>query len=143
MVFTKILVWPSPYFWAMKKITAHLFIAISILGLAYVSLLAWWNPQDVMTLVGVTLPNTDALSSIRGIYGGAGTFVLGVMVYTWKHALKKTLLLLAAFWLLYAAARLITWQVDGELGDFGTKWLCIEATLGSLALLLAGLQKNP
>lgn len=124
----------------MIKTSTHLLLAVSILGLSYVTALAWWSPAQVMALVNVSLPNTDALSSIRGIYGGVGTCVLLVMAYLWKNNLPLAIRLLAAFWLLYALARTITWWVDGPLGDFGKLWLIIEASLGSLALVLAKFQ---
>jgi hypothetical protein len=56
-----------------KKVylTSQGFVVMSVLCLLSVSIMAFYNPQSVMDLVQVTLPNNDAFSSIRGIYGGS------------------------------------------------------------------------
>jgi hypothetical protein len=120
----------------MKKLAKSIVI-ISLLGLAYVALLAWWSPQQVMDLVHLEIPNPDAASSIRGVYGSVGIFVCVVLGYLWRQNLALTLKFLALFWLLYALARLVTWQSHGPLGEFGTTWLGIESTFGILSLLLS------
>lgn len=43
--------------------------------------MAFGDPQAVMDLVLVKLDNTDAYSSIRGVYGGVGIAILGVLLY--------------------------------------------------------------
>ncbi|MEJ8803899.1 DUF4345 family protein, partial [Pontibacter sp. H249] len=48
------------------------FILLSALSLLSVSVMAFASPQSVMDLVNVQLNNTDAFSSIRGVYGGVG-----------------------------------------------------------------------
>lgn len=58
------------------KIGNNLFVGISILGLTSVSLLSLFNPQATMDLVRVSLTNNDAISSIRGIYGGVGLTIV-------------------------------------------------------------------
>jgi succinate-acetate transporter protein len=126
----------------MIKATSHFILSVSVLGLAYVCALAWWNPQHVMALANVDLTNTDAISSIRGIYGGAGTFVVSIIIYFWRKKISLALTVLGAFWLLYAFARVVTWAVDGPMGDFGNQWLIIEFVLGSTALALSVMQRN-
>lgn len=48
------------------------YMLLSALAILSVSLMAFSNPQSVMDLVQVQLPNPDAFSSIRGAYGGVG-----------------------------------------------------------------------
>ena len=99
-----------------------------------------YSPQATMDLVQTTLPNNDAISSIRGIYGGVGLVITITLVYLLLRDLKKGLLFLALFWSAYAISRLVTILVDGALGDFGTQWIVIESTLGIFAILLFLLQ---
>ncbi|MCD2423302.1 DUF4345 domain-containing protein [Niabella pedocola] len=123
----------------MKKIFSYAgygFVCISALSLAWVAAMAWYNPQAVMDLVHVTLNNTDALSSIRGVYGGVGFSVIAVLIYTMRRNLPLALLFLSLFWLLYALSRLVTIWADGSLGSFGSNWLTIETTFGMIALVL-------
>jgi len=123
----------------MKKILSYGgygFVCISVLSLAWVSAMAWYRPQSVMDLVQVTLNNTDALSSIRGVYGGVGFSVIAVLTYTMRRNLALALLFLSLFWLLYALSRLVTIWVNGSLGSFGSNWLTIETTFGIIALVL-------
>ncbi|MBD1428923.1 DUF4345 domain-containing protein [Sphingobacterium litopenaei] len=123
----------------------HVTVALSLLSLAYVALMAWVNPYQVMLLVGEKLSNTDSMSSIRGVYGGVGLFLVGVLAWFWKNNLKTSLQLLGLFWSLYALSRIVTWMVEGPLGDFGKQWLMIELFLGMLSLLLSAVitQKEP
>src|SRR5690606_40867694 len=102
------------------------FILFSALSLGYVALMAMLNPQSVMDLVGVKLPNTDAISSIRGIYGGVGITLVLLLVYLAFNETLKGLSFLAVFWGLYALSRIITWFSDCALGDFGTNRLVID-----------------
>lgn len=119
------------------------FTLVSILSLAYVSFLSLYSPQATMDLVSTPLTNTDALSSIRGIYGGVGLLICFSLVYLLITDLGKALLFLAAFWFAYAISRLITMWVDGPLGDFGSKWLVIESVFFVLAtVLFLSLKKN-
>ncbi|WP_300598473.1 DUF4345 domain-containing protein [Niabella sp.] len=123
----------------MKKIFSYAgygFVCISALSLAWVAALAWYNPQSVMDLVHVTLNNTDALSSIRGVYGGVGFSIIAVLLYVMRRNLAHALLFLTLFWLLYALSRLVTIWANGALGSFGSNWLTIETTFGILALVL-------
>ncbi|SDD24354.1 DUF4345 domain-containing protein [Niabella drilacis] len=123
----------------MKKIFSYAgygFVCISALSLAWVSAMAWYSPQAVMDLVQVTLKNTDALSSIRGVYGGVGFSVIAILLYMTRQQLSHALLFLSLFWLLYALSRLVTIWADGALGAFGSNWLIIETTFGIFALVL-------
>lgn len=112
------------------------FILISALSLAYVAMMAIVNPQSVMDLVGVKLPNTDSISSIRGIYGGVGITLVVMLLYMAFSQPSNGLLFLTFFWGSYACSRIITWVVDGPLGDFGTTWLLIEGFLCIIGVLL-------
>ena len=112
------------------------FILFSAFGLAYVAILAIANPQSVMDLVGVKLPNTDALSSIRGVYGGVGITLVLLLVYLAFNETLKGLSFLAVFWGSYALSRIITWFSDGALGDFGNNWLVIESAMCVIGLIL-------
>ena len=53
------------------------------------SLMALFDPQSVMDLVGVELGNTDALSSIRGVYGGVGVAICLSLLYLMIHFPEK------------------------------------------------------
>lgn len=65
----------------LLSIGSWLLIGISVLGILSVSFMAFGDPQAVMDLVHVKLDNTDAYSSIRGVYGGVGIAILGVLLY--------------------------------------------------------------
>lgn len=118
------------------KISSSILMGISVLGIASVSLMAFNSPQSVMDLVQVKLENTDAMSSIRGVYGGAGIAILMVMIYLWRNNLKRGMLFLAVFWGSYAISRLLTIVVDGALGAFGSQWIVTETVLTIIALVL-------
>lgn len=123
----------------LYSMIARGFVFLSVLSLAYVALLAMVSPQAVMDLVGVTLPNTDAISSIRGIYGGVGITICVALVYLGCYHVKEALLFLSLFWGSYAASRFITSLVEGALGEFGSTWIVIEAffcVTGIVLLLL-------
>lgn len=118
------------------KIASRAFIVLSSLSLLYVSLMAFFSPQAVMDLVSVTLPNNDAISSIRGIYGGVGVTIIIMLLYLAYADVKKGLIVLSMFWGLYAISRFITILAEGELGAFGTQWLMIETVFCFIALSL-------
>ena len=118
------------------------FILFSALSLGYVALMAMFNPQSVMDLVGVKLPNTDAISSIRGIYGGVGITLVLLLVYLAFNETLKGLSFLAVFWGSYALSRIITWFSDGALGEFGTNWLVIESFMCIIGIVLLTLSKR-
>jgi len=121
-------------------ILAKGFIGLSALSLVYVAFLALLNPQAVMDLVKVKLENTDAISSIRGIYGGVGITLVVALAYLGLYEVQKGLAFLSMFWGSYAISRIITQFTDGTLGDFGTNWLWIESIfcLIGLSLLIFG-----
>jgi hypothetical protein len=127
-----------------QKITqtsSKVYIIFSILSLTYVSLLSIYSPQATMKLVSTTLPNNDAISSIRGIYGGVGLVIVIMLIYLLSKNIKHGLTFLTLFLFSYALSRLITIVVDGPLGTFGTQWLTIESVLGVLGLILVLLFK--
>ncbi|ANH82080.1 hypothetical protein A8C56_14850 [Niabella ginsenosidivorans] len=123
----------------MKKsvtIISCICIGIFSLSVLYISILAWANPGAVMKFVEVELNNNDALSSIRGVYGGVGFFLIGVALIISIRNLQHGLLFFTAFWLMYAVCRLLTIYIDGPLGAFGNTWLKIELTFGLLSWVL-------
>jgi nitrate reductase gamma subunit len=64
----------------------RIYLGVSLLSLLSVSMMALFDPQSVMDLVDVQLGNTDALSSIRGVYGGVGiTICLSILYLLIKH----------------------------------------------------------
>jgi Domain of unknown function (DUF4345) len=123
-------------------ISSVVLILFSALSLLYVSAMAIVSPQAVMDLVQVTLPNNDAFSSIRGVYGGVGlTIVISLIYLAFKDA-GKGLVFLAMLWGFYAVSRLLTVVTEGALGDFGKQWLTIESTLCLLAVMLLALRRK-
>jgi hypothetical protein len=125
-------------------ISARGFIFLSAFSLVYVAILAIINPQSVMDLVQVKLTNTDALSSIRGVYGGVGVTLFITLVYLGIYHIEKGLAFLSLFWGSYSLSRIITILVDGALGSFGTNWLWIETIfcLIGISLILFGRRFN-
>lgn len=118
------------------KISSQLFIGLSAFSLGYVALLSIFSPQSTMDLVATPLPNTDAISSIRGIYGGVGLVITIQLIYLLIRDYRKALLFLSLFWSAYALSRLITIFADGSLGDFGNQWIMIESAFGAIAIVL-------
>ncbi|EMS33955.1 hypothetical protein C943_04274 [Mariniradius saccharolyticus AK6] len=112
----------------------RIYLGFSLLSLLSVSMMALFDPQSVMDLVDVQLSNTDALSSIRGVYGGVGiTICLSILYLLIKHP-EKGAGFLSIFWGAYAFSRLITLISDGPLGDFGSQWLIIESIMALIGL---------
>jgi hypothetical protein len=122
----------------LLSIFSWLLFGISVMGILSVSFMAFGDPQSVMDLVQVKLDNTDAYSSIRGVYGGVGIAILGVLLYLVFTDRKAALGFIALFWGMYAISRLMTISREGPLGDFGSQWLVIESTLSLVALGLLG-----
>lgn len=116
--------------------TSRGYMALCIISLGMVALMAFQSPQAVMDLVQTPLPNTDAMSSIRGIYGGVGLSIIIGLIYLWRTNLRLALGYLSIFWALYAISRMITAAIDGPLGAFGTQWLYTESFFALLGLLL-------
>ena len=123
-------------------VSSVVLLVFSALSLLYVSALALVNPQAVMDLVQVTLPNNDAYSSIRGVYGGVGLTLVISLIYLAVKDTRKGLVFLTMLWGFYAVSRLLTMALEGALGAFGKQWLTIESTLCLLALLLLALQRK-
>lgn len=123
---------------ATKIITAgsKTFIGLSVFSLGYVAFLSMVSPQSTMDLVATYLPNTDAISSIRGVYGGVGIVLAIQLVYLLIKDYRKALLFLSLFWGAYAVSRVITMMADGPLGAFGSQWLVIESVFCLLATVL-------
>jgi hypothetical protein len=123
----------------MKKVNrwilfTRIYIGLSLFSLLSVSVMALADPQSVMDLVGVELRNTDALSSIRGVYGGVGITICLNQLYLMIRYPEKGAAFLSLFWGAYAVSRLITLASDGPLGDFGNQWLLIESFLSLIGL---------
>lgn len=112
------------------------FIGLSIFSFLYVSVLAFISPQQVMDLVQVQLTNTDAISSIRGVYGGVGMTIVICLSYLTFTNRKMALSFLAVLWGFYAISRLMTIGIDGTLGAFGTQWLVIESVFCVIGIVL-------
>ena len=124
------------------RLASYGFILLLALSLLSVSLMAFFNPQDVMDLVAVQLNNTDAFSSIRGVYGGVGLTLFISLIYLLRQDFQKGLAFLSLLWGFYALSRIITIFTEGALGAFGTQWLLIEAVFFSIALLLYLMNKR-
>lgn len=119
------------------------FVLFSMLALVSVSLMAFASPQAVMDLVGVRLPNTDAFSSIRGVYGGVGMAIVISLGYLVRQQVRLALGFLVLLWGGYALSRVITIWVEGPLGAFGTQWIITESVLLVLAAGLLWLNRKP
>ncbi|KAA5546495.1 DUF4345 domain-containing protein [Adhaeribacter rhizoryzae] len=124
------------------RLAAQGFILLSAVSLLSVSLMAFANPQSVMDLVAVKLNNTDAFSSIRGVYGGVGLTLFLTLLYLLRQNFRKGLAFLCLLWGLYAVSRLITIFTEGPLGDFGTQWLITESVFFLVAFVLYLLNKS-
>jgi hypothetical protein len=118
------------------RVTSKGFILLSALSLLSVSFMAFTNPQSVMDLVGVKLTNTDAFSSIRGVYGGVGLTIFISLIYLMLRDVQKGLIFLTMLWGTYALSRAITILVEGPLGDFGTQWIITESCFFIIAIVL-------
>lgn len=117
-------------------------VAISALGTLSVSLMALVDPVGVMALVHTPLDNTDAFSSIRGVFGGVGLMLAATMVWIFRRDRTAGVGFLALFWGNYALCRALTIAMDGPLGDFGNRWIGIESTLAVLALVVYLLRRR-
>lgn len=124
------------------SISSKIFIGFSILSVGYVSILSLINPIATMELVNTPLPNNDAISSIRGIFGGVGFVITISLVFLLLKDFAKGLAFLVLFWGAYVVSRIITIMVDGPLGDFGNQWLTIESVLLIIGAILFVLNKK-
>ncbi|HTM90954.1 MAG TPA: DUF4345 domain-containing protein, partial [Flavisolibacter sp.] len=122
--------------------TAKIFILMSATSFFYVSMMGFFSPQAVTDLVGVKLPNNDAYSSIRGVYGGVGLSLVVALVYFSITDVRKGLSFLCLLWGFYALSRIITIIAEGALGDFGNQWLMIESTFFCISSTLLYLQNK-
>lgn len=112
------------------------FILLSSLSLLSVSIMAFFDPQAVMSLVNTTLTNTDAYSSIRGVYGGVGLTIVLCLLYLLRNNVTYALGFLTLLWGLYALSRTIIIFAEGALGPFGRQWLITECILFIIAFIL-------
>lgn len=119
-----------------SRIANRIFIIFSILCLAAVSILSLISPQATMDLVHVQLGNTDAASSIRGVYGGVGISITAALIYLLIRNSRLGVAFLTLFWGMYALSRLITIFADGALGAFGTQWILTESLLCATGIIL-------
>ena len=124
------------------SISSVVLILFSALSLLYVSVMAIVSPQAVMDLVHVSLPNNDAFSSIRGVYGGVGLTIVISLIYLAAKDAGKGLVFLAMLWGFYALSRLLTILSEGALGEFGKQWLTIESVLCLLSLTLLFIRRR-
>ena len=118
------------------------FIGLSALALLSVSVMAFANPQSVMDLVQVRLTNTDAFSSIRGVYGGVGLTLFISLLYLMLRDVPKGLTFLSLLWGFYALSRILTVFAEGALGAFGRQWLFVESAFCLIALSLLWANRN-
>ena len=126
----------------LRKRAAQGFILLSALSLLSVSLMAFANPQSVMNLVQVRLTNTDAFSSIRGVYGGVGLTLFISLIYLMLRDVTRGLAFLCLLWGSYALSRTVTVFAEGALGSFGQQWLVIESVFFLMALSLFWANRN-
>lgn len=112
------------------------FVLLSACSLCSVSLMAFYDPKAVMQLVNTPLTNTDAYSSIRGVYGGVGMSIFISLLYLLKKNMPSALAFLGLLWGLYALSRTMTIFIEGPLGAFGSRWLIIESIFCVMALSL-------
>ena len=118
------------------KLSAQVYIALSALSLLSASIMAFVSPQAVMDLVNVNLTNNDAISSIRGVYGGVGLTLFISLVWMMLKDVRKGVGFLCLLWALYAFSRIITIVSDGTLGAFGRQWLITELFLFGIGAIL-------
>ncbi|PSL07721.1 DUF4345 domain-containing protein [Cecembia rubra] len=109
--------------------TTKVYVIFSLLSLLYVSIMALFSPQQVMDMVQVNLNNTDAISSIRGVYGGVGISISSMLIFLLFKKHEWAFGFLVMFWGSYAISRVLTILLEGNLGDFGSNWLMIESFL--------------
>lgn len=126
----------------MLNIASVVLIGFTAFAVFMVSVQAFISPQSVMDLVQVKLSNTDAYSSIRGVYGGIGLLLFMQLVYLAVKNKQQGLVVVALFGGLYAVSRTITIFMEGKLGAFGTQWLYTEAFLCIMAIVLLLLRKQ-
>lgn len=124
-------------------ILSRIYLFFSAASLLMVSLMAFSNPQSVMDLVRVKLPNNDAFSSIRGVYGGVGLTITLALVRWALKDVQQGVTFASVLWGLYAISRLITISMEGPLGAFGTQWLVIESVLCILGVSLLVALRRP
>jgi hypothetical protein len=129
----------------MKKFIEFASSAVIILSCSsffMVGAMAYVDPQKVMDLVQVNLGNNDALSSIRGVYGGVGCSLAFLLLFLLRFNKNMALGFLSMIWGSYALSRIITIFADGPLGSFGTQWMFTEVFLFMASLFLFLVRKR-
>lgn len=126
----------------LLRLASHGFLLLSALSLLSVSIMAFMDPQSVMDLVGVKLYNTDAYSSVRGVYGGVGLTLVISIICLMRSNVQQGLAFLGLLWGMYALSRGITMAVEGPLGAFGKQWMVIEIIFCSIAVVLLLLNQS-
>lgn len=119
-----------------SRLLAQGFILLSAAAFLSVSVVASANPQSVMDLVQVRLPNNDAYSSIRGAYGGVGLTICSSLVYLMTRNRQTSLAFICLLWGFYALSRILTIFIEGPLDAFGRQWVLIESIGFLIALSL-------
>nr|WP_287937155.1 DUF4345 domain-containing protein [Algoriphagus sp.] len=109
----------------LKKPTQG-YVIFSLLIIAYVSLIALLSPRQIMEMMQINLENNDAISSVRGVYGGLGLAITSILIYLLFNHPDWAFRFLVMYWGGHTLSRIITIVADGELGNFGTYWLLIE-----------------
>ncbi len=117
------------------------YLVFSVLALLYVSILGLISPHQVMEMVQVNLDNTDAISSIRGVYGGVGLTICISLIYLLLQKPDLAFAFMIMFWGAYALSRIMTIFLEGSLGDFGSNWLKIESRLFLIGIGLLFIKK--
>ena len=120
----------------IAHLSSKIFILLSSIAIGFVSIQSMIDPIATMDLVNVHLGNNDAISSIRGIYGGIGIVITLSLLHLFFKDYKKGLVFSVMFWSAYAISRVVTYIVDGPLGEFGSQWLLLESILSLLGMTL-------
>jgi hypothetical protein len=120
------------------KLSTRIFLGLMALAFCKVGIEALVNPVPVLANVQIELLNTNALSSMRAVYGGMhfvfGLFCLYGIFKNPASALGLIVLYTAGFVL----GRLTGIIVDGTPDEFVTSWLATE----TVSLLIAGFLLN-
>ncbi|UKN02265.1 DUF4345 domain-containing protein [Paracrocinitomix mangrovi] len=119
------------------ELLAKIYVWFSVVSIGYVSILSMISPQATMDLVNVDLGNTDAMSSIRGVFGGVGITICVSAIVMLKNNIKRSVQFFTLLWGAYAISRILTIIIDGQLGEFGNTWLMIESFLCIVSIVIS------
>lgn len=119
------------------KLFLQAFILFSILNLLTWSVIPFMSLQAIRNLVTIRLPDTTALSSIRGVYGGMGLTLFISLLYLQFTNLRHSLAILCLLSGVVALSPIIITFSEGTLGAFSSQWLLTESlVIGNAAPLL-------